>query len=81
MIDPMEILGIADALENGGWNVAAVKVRAYVGESHGRIAHFKVALRQVRDFEPVTNGDYAVMYAIPALRKIAIIGLIGGKLM
>lgn len=33
------------------------------------------ALLSIRDFEPVTNGEYAVMEAIPAMRKIAITAL------
>ena len=33
------------------------------------------ALRNIRDFEPVVNGDYAVLEAIPAMRKIAISAL------
>jgi hypothetical protein len=44
-------------------------------EAAERIERLEAALRAVRDFEPVTNGDYAVMDAIPALRKIAITAL------
>jgi hypothetical protein len=40
--------------------------------SLGEYRKLEDALRLVRDFQPVVNGDYAVMEAIPALRKIAI---------
>lgn len=40
-----------------------------------RIAQLEAALRQIRDFEPVTNGDYAVMHAMPEMRRIAIAAL------
>lgn len=40
-----------------------------------RVQELEAALRNVRDFEPVTNGDYAVMDAIPAMRRIAIVTL------
>lgn len=42
-----------------------------------RVRKLESALREVLNFEPVTNGNYAVMEAIPALRKIAALALVG----
>jgi hypothetical protein len=43
--------------------------------AQARIYELEDALRAVRDFAPVTNGNYAVMEAIPSLRKIAVTAL------
>ena len=50
------------------------------GQSQGWVKHddyqkLESALCSIRDFEPVTNGEYAVMEALPAMRKIAITAL------
>lgn len=41
-----------------------------------RVQRLEAALKEVLYFEPVINGDYAVMEAIPALRKIAVVALV-----
>jgi hypothetical protein len=40
-----------------------------------RLHDLEDALRSIRDYEPITNGSYAVDTAIPALRGIAITAL------
>lgn len=56
---------------NQEWQMVAIAL----GEERERVKALEAALRAVRDFEPVTNGNYAVMEAIPAMRKIAITAL------
>jgi hypothetical protein len=50
-------------------------VKSESGQIAGELQAARRALRRIRDFEPVTNGEYAVMEAIPTLRKIAIAAL------
>lgn len=40
-----------------------------------QIEKLEAALIAIRDFEPVTNGNYAVDTAIPEMRRIAIAAL------
>ena len=47
--DLMEILTVADTIENnGGWHIAAVKLRAFVGEYKRQTEELKEC-RKVRD--------------------------------